>query len=70
MAHAKRCGGRATADFCFRNYDKLTALVERSWKVDNVEDAVSYHSKSRMDILQSALLVLARASGQSTQTRS
>ena len=41
-------------DYCFVNWDKLPALVARSWKVERVEDYVEQHSKTRIDILRGA----------------
>lgn len=54
MQYAKRCGGHAMVEYCFVNWDKLPALVARSWKVERVEDYVEQHSKTRIDILRGA----------------
>jgi len=54
MLYAKRCGGYAMVDFCFHNWDRLPALVARSWKVERVENYIEQHSKSRIDILHEA----------------
>jgi hypothetical protein len=54
MAYAKRCGGAAMVDFCFRNWDKLPGLVARSWKVERVEEFVELASKTRIDLLRAA----------------
>ncbi|MEM1009294.1 MAG: hypothetical protein AAGJ35_09840, partial [Myxococcota bacterium] len=32
MAYAKKCGGAMMVDFCFQNWEKLAAIVEKSWK--------------------------------------
>ena len=34
--------------------DRLASLVERSWKVEKVEEYIEEQSKSRLEILQSA----------------
>ena len=54
MAYAKRCGGPMMVDFCFNNWDRLEAIVEKSWKVENVEDFIDHQSKSRWQVLQDA----------------
>lgn len=54
MAYAKRCGGPAMVDFCFHNWDKLPCIVARSWKVERVDDVVTKHSRTRMQIVREA----------------
>lgn len=54
MAYAKRCGGPAMVDFCFHNWDKLPSIVARSWKVERVDDVVTMHSRTRMQIVREA----------------
>ena len=36
MAYAKRSGGRALADLCVANWDKLPVIVAKSWKTEKV----------------------------------
>jgi hypothetical protein len=55
MAYAKRCGGPAMVEFCFHNWDKLKDIVARSWKVERVEEFITKHDKSRMELLHEAL---------------
>lgn len=55
MAYAKRCGGPMLVEFCFQHWDRLQAIVEKSWKAQQVEDFVSFHNKSRWQVLQDAL---------------
>jgi hypothetical protein len=54
MAYAKRQGGPAMVEFCFKNFDKLPSLVARSWKVEQVEEFMEQACKSRIEILLSA----------------
>ena len=54
MAYAKRSGGQALVEFCFANWDKLPAIVAKSWKTEKVEDLVAAAAQSRMDILAEA----------------
>eukprot|EP00435_Cladocopium_sp_Y103_P010551 s1908_g2.t1 len=54
MAYAKRCGGPMMVDFCFQNWDRLHAIVEKSWKVQQVEDFIAFQSKTRWQVLQDA----------------
>ena len=42
MAYAKRCGGPMMLEFCFHNWDKLQRIVERSWKVEKVEEFIDF----------------------------
>ena len=42
-------------DFCFHNWDRLQAIVEKSWKVQHVENFIEFQSKSRWEVLQDAL---------------
>ena len=54
MAYAKRCGGPMMVDFCFHNWDRLQAIVEKSWKVQHVEDYIAFQAKTRWQVLQDA----------------
>ncbi|CAE8640467.1 unnamed protein product [Polarella glacialis] len=54
-AYAKRCGGSAMVEFCYKNYPKLKDLVARSWQFQNVEEYVEQHSKPRMSFVEEAL---------------
>lgn len=54
MAYAKRCGGPMMVDFCFHNWDRLPAIVEKSWKVQNVEEFVAFQGKTRWHLLEHA----------------
>ena len=54
MAYAKRCGGPMMVDFCFHNWDRLPAIVEKSWRVQNVEDFVAFQGKTRWHLLEHA----------------
>ncbi|CAE8608726.1 unnamed protein product [Polarella glacialis] len=54
-AYAKRCGGSALVEFCYKNYPKLKDLVARSWQFQNVEEYVEQHSKPRMSFVEEAL---------------
>ena len=64
MAYAKRCGGPMMLEFCFHNWDKLQSIVERSWKVEKVEEFIDFHAKSRMQILQDAMAEACTCNGQ------
>lgn len=55
MAYAKKCGGPMMVDFCFHNWDRLQAIVGKSWKVQHVETFIEFQSKSRWEVLQDAL---------------
>lgn len=55
MAYAKRCGGPVMVDFCFHNWDRLQSIVEKSWKVQHVEEYIAFQSKTRWQVLMDAL---------------
>ncbi|CAK9016992.1 SAM domain-containing protein (Fragment), partial [Durusdinium trenchii] len=55
MAFAKRCGGPMMVEFCFHNWDRLRAIVEKSWKVQQVEGFITFQTKTRWQVLQDAL---------------
>ena len=55
MAFAQRCGGAPMVDFCFKNWDKLPSLVDKSWRVEKFHDFVETLGKPRMEILRDAL---------------
>ena len=64
MSYAKRSGGRALVEFCFANWDKLPAIVAKSWKTEKVEDLVAAAAQSRMDILAGACSAECTCGGQ------
>ena len=64
MLYAKRCGGHSMVQFCFHNWDRLPALVARSWKVEKVEEYITQHDHSRVDILRKAAGVPCVCGGQ------
>ena len=64
MAYAKRSGGRALVEFCFANWDKLPAIVAKSWKTETVEDLVAVAAQSRMEILEQACAASCTCGGQ------
>ena len=41
-------------DFCFHNWDRLQAIVEKSWKVQHVEDYIAFQTKTRSQVVQDA----------------
>ena len=53
-AYAKRCGGKAMFEYCFKNWDRLPGLVARCWAVETVEDCVDRHARSRLELLEDA----------------
>lgn len=55
MAYAKRCGGLAMSDFCFKNFERLPALIAKCWKVEKVEEFVERQEKTRVAHLTDAL---------------
>ena len=67
MAYAKRCGGPMMVDFCFQNWDKLQGIVEKSWRVEKVEDFIDFQSKSRLELLEAATTFPCTCNGQWTQ---
>ena len=42
-------------EFCFHNWDRLRAIVEKSWKVQQVEGFITFQTKTRWQVLQDAL---------------
>ena len=64
MAYAKRAGGRALVEFCFANWDKLPAIVAKSWKTEKVEDLVAEAAQNRMEILEGACSAPCTCGGQ------
>lgn len=64
MAYAKRSGGRALVEFCFANWDKLPAIVAKSWKTEKVEDLVAVAAQSRKEILEEACNASCTCGGQ------
>lgn len=64
MAYAKRCGGPI---ICFQNRDKLQGIVEKSWRVEKVEDFIDFQSKSRLELLEAATTFPCTCNGQWTQ---
>ena len=57
-------GGRALVEFCFANWDKLPAIVAKSWKTETVEDLVAVAAQSRMEILEQACAASCTCGGQ------
>ena len=54
MAYAKQCGGPMMVDFCFQNWDKLQGIVEKSWRVEKVEDFIDFQEQSTAGIVGSS----------------
>lgn len=51
---AKERGGPAMIKFCFTNESKLSDIVRKCWRFENVEQVLQYHGKKRLEILDEA----------------